>query len=159
MREEEFKAMKKTDVKLKKLNDSARVPVYATDEAAACDLCACIGEDCVIGAGEIKMIPTGLAIQCGECAEYNTVILVFARSGLASKHGIALANGVGVIDTDYRGEIKVPLINQSSVPFTIHDGDRIAQMMFVPVMRAEFSLTDELDDTERGKSGFGSTGI
>ncbi len=151
--------MKKINVKLKKLKDGAKIPVYSTEEAAACDLCACIEEECVIEAGQIKMIPTGIALQCEETYEYNTAILVFARSGLASKSGIALANGVGVIDTDYRGEVKVPLINQSDVPFTVHDGDRIAQMMFVPVMRAEFAEADELDDTARGKAGFGSTGI
>lgn len=152
--------MKKINVKLKKLRDGAKIPQYATEQAAACDLCAELdGGKVVINPGEIKMIPTGIAIECEETTEYNTVILIFPRSGLASKHGITLANCVGVVDSDYRGEIKVPLINHSSVPFEISSGDRIAQMMFTPVMHAEFVETDELGDTERGESGFGSTGI
>lgn len=147
------------NVKLKKIKEDAKTPVYATDEAAACDLCACLDEEAVtIEPGKIRMIPTGLATECEESKEQKMAILVFARSGLASKYGISLANGVGVVDTDYRGEIKVPLINQSDVPYIVKNGDRIAQMMFVPVMRAIFSETDELEETERGNNGFGSTG-
>lgn len=152
--------MKRINVKMKKLRDGAKMPQYATEQAAACDLCAELdGEKVTINPGEIKMIPTGIAIECEETTEYNTAILIFPRSGLASKHGITLANSVGVVDSDYRGEIKVPLINHSFVPFEITSGDRIAQMMFTPVMHAEFEEADELGDTERGKSGFGSTGI
>ena len=152
--------MKKINVKLKKLRDSAKIPQYATEQAAACDLCAGLeGGKVTINPGEIVTIPTGIAIECEEATEYNTAILIFPRSGLASKHCISLANCVGVVDSDYRGEIKVPLINHSSVPFEISSGDRIAQMMFTPVMHAEFEETDELSDTERGNSGFGSTGI
>lgn len=152
--------MKKINVKLKKLKDGAKIPQYATEQAAACDLCACLeGGKVTINPGEIKTIPTGIAIECEEAAEYNTAILIFPRSGLAAKHGISLANSVGVVDSDYRGEIKVPLINHSTVPFEISSGDRIAQMMFTPVLRAEFEESDELSDTERGMSGFGSTGI
>ena len=152
--------MKEINVKLKKLRDSAKIPQYATEQAAACDLCADLeGGKVTINPGEIVTIPTGIAIECEEATEYNTAILIFPRSGLASKHGISLANCVGVVDSDYRGEIKVPLINHSSVPFEISSGDRIAQMMFTPVMHAEFEEAHELSGTERGNSGFGSTGI
>ena len=152
--------MKKINVKLKKLRNSAKIPQYATKQAAACDLCADIeGEKVTINPGEIKVIPTGIAIECEEAKDYNTAILILPRSGLATKHGISLANCVGVVDSDYRGEIKVPLINLSSVPFEIASGDRIAQMMFTPVMHAEFEESKELSDTERGNSGFGSTGV
>lgn len=152
--------MKKINVKLKKLRDGAKIPQYATEQAAACDLCADLeGGKITINPGEIKTIPTGIAIECEVATEYNTAILIFPRSGLASKHGISLANSVGVVDSDYRGEIKVPLINHSTVPFEVSSGDRIAQMMFTPVLRAEFKESDELSDTERGMSGFGSTGI
>ena len=152
--------MKKINVKLKKLRDGAKIPQYATEQAAACDLCACLEDGKItINPGEIKTIPTGIAIECEEATEYNTAILIFPRSGLASKHGISLANCVGVVDSDYRGEIKVPLINHSKVPFEVSSGDRIAQMMFTPVLHAEFEEADELSDTERGMSGFGSTGI
>ena len=152
--------MKKINVKLKKLRDGAKIPQYATEQAAACDLCANLeGGKITINPGEIVTMPTGIAIECEEATEYNTAILIFARSGLASKHGISLANCVGVVDSDYRGEIKVPLINHSKVPFEVSSGDRIAQMMFTPVLRAEFEEADELGDTERGMSGFGSTGI
>lgn len=152
--------MKKINVKLKKLRDGAKIPQYATEQAAACDLCADLdGGKVIINPGEINTIPTGIAIECEETTEYNTAILIFPRSGLASKHGISLANCVGVVDSDYRGEIKVPLINHSTVPFEVTSGDRIAQMMFTPVLRAEFEEADDLSDTERGMSGFGSTGI
>lgn len=152
--------MKKINVKLKKLRDGAKIPQYATEQAAACDLCACLESGKItINPGEIKTIPTGIAIECEEATEYNTAILIFPRSGLASKHGISLANCVGVVDSDYRGEIKVPLINHSLFPFEVSSGDRIAQMMLTPVLRAEFEESDELSDTERGMSGFGSTGI
>lgn len=152
--------MKEINVKLKKLRESAKIPRYATEQAAACDLCADLeGRKVTINPGEIVTIPTGIAIECEEATEYNTAILIFPRSGLASKHGISLANCVGVVDSDYRGEIKVPLINHSSIPFEILSGDRIAQMMFTPVMHAAFEEAEELSDTERGNSGFGSTGI
>lgn len=152
--------MKKINVKLKKLRDGAKIPQYATEQAAACDLCANLESGKItINPGEIVTMPTGIAIECEEATEYNTAILIFPRSGLASKHGISLANSVGVVDSDYRGEIKVPLINHSTVPFEVSSGDRIAQMMFTPVLRAEFEEADELGDTERGMSGFGSTGI
>lgn len=152
--------MKKISVKLKKLRECARIPTYATEQAAACDLCAALDSGRItIDPGEIVKIPTGIAIECEEATDYKMAILIFPRSGLASKHGISLANCVGVVDSDYRGEIMVPLINHSSVSFEIASGDRIAQMMFTPVLHAEFAESDELNDTDRGESGFGSTGI
>lgn len=156
--------MKKIDVKIKKLSDGAKIPVYATADSSACDLCAAIGSShesgsVVINPGEIKLIPTGISIECELDGAFDVSILIFARSGLASKRGISMANGVGVVDSDYRGEIKVPLINLSAEPYEIHSGDRIAQMMFVPIAKASFVESDELGETERGDGGFGSTGL
>lgn len=143
------------NVRFKKLNDTASLPAYQTSGAAAADLCACLEEPVSIGVGECVMIPTGLAMSMPR----DTVALIFARSGLAVKKGISLANSVGVIDSDYRGEIKVALVNHGNEPFTVSCGDRIAQIGFFPVLPAEFSLADELDDTERGTGGFGHTGV
>lgn len=154
--------MKKIDVKIKKLSETSKIPVYATDNSSACDLCAALdseSESIVINPGKIKLIPTGISIECELDGTSDVSILIFARSGLASKHGISMANGVGVVDSDYRGEIKVPLINLSDKPYEIHSGDRIAQMMFVPIARASFTETDELGKTGRGEGGFGSTGV
>ena len=102
------------------------------------------------------MIPTGIAIEPERC---DVVAIVAARSGLAVKQGITLSNGIGVIDSDYRGEISVGLLNTSDADFTVNDGDRIAQLMFMPVLQASFIESDELDETERGTGGFGSTGV
>ena len=130
-------------------------PFYASPGAAAMDLHACLDEAVVIPAGGRKVIPTGLAIALPS-ADY--VALVFARSGLGIKHGIAPANCVGVIDSDYRGEILVGLQNSGDAAYTIQPGDRIAQLMITPVLQAQISMVEELDDTERGAGGFGSTG-
>ena len=143
-------------VKIKKLCERAVIPKYATSGSAACDLC--FAGDCaeIIAPGETKTLSTGIAISMGRT---DLVALVFARSGLATKHGLAPANCVGVIDSDYRGEIKVALFNHSDKAFTVSPGDRIAQLMFAPVFAAEFEEADTLDETERGAGGFGSTGI
>ena len=130
-------------------------PHYATAGAAAMDLCACIDEPRTIAAGACTMIPTGIAIALPS-ADY--VALVFARSGLGIKKGVCLSNGVGVIDSDYRGEIGVGLVNLSDGAYTVMPGDRIAQLMVVPVVCPSLSFVDELDDTARGAGGFGSTG-
>jgi dUTP pyrophosphatase len=143
------------DVKIKKLRSGAELPERATPGSAAADLRACIDEPMTIEPGAVAAVPTGLSMSFP--ADY--VALVFARSGLARKNGISLANGVGVIDSDYRGEVAVLVRNGSSEPFTVHDGDRIAQLMFVPVAAAAFAVTDVLDETERAGGGFGSTGI
>ena len=130
-------------------------PFYASAGAAAMDLCACVDEAVAIAPQQIVSLPTGIAIALPS-AEY--VALVFARSGLGIKHGVAMANGVGVIDSDYRGEIRVGLVNQSQTPYTVQPGDRIAQLAVMPVVQAELEITDTLDETQRGAGGFGSTG-
>lgn len=144
------------NVKIKLTRGSA-VPHYATAGSAALDLRAALeGGSAVIPAGGRAMIPTGIAI---EPESSDVVAIVAARSGLAVKQGITLSNGIGVIDSDYRGEISVGLLNTSDVDFTVNDGDRIAQLMFMPVLQANLIVSDELSDTSRGAGGFGSTGI
>ena len=138
-----------------KIGREIPAPFYASPGAAAMDLHACLDEAVVIPAGGRKVIPTGLAIALPS-ADY--VALVFARSGLGIKHGIAPANCVGVIDSDYRGEVMVGLQNSSDADYTIQPGDRIAQLMITPVIQAQVNMVDELDDTVRGAGGFGSTG-
>lgn len=130
-------------------------PSFATAGSAALDLRACIDAPVVIPAGGRALVPTGIAIALPS-AEY--VALLFARSGLAIKKGVALANGVGVIDSDYRGEIGVGLLNSGKEDYTVLPGDRIAQLMVVPVVQPELLFADELPETERGAGGFGSTG-
>ena len=145
------------NVKLK-LSRGMEAPAYATDGSAAVDLRAAIdeGTTVLLAPGERAMIPTGLAISTGRD---DVVAIMAGRSGLGAKHGVTLANGIGVIDSDYRGEIRATLINNGSEPFKVSDGDRIAQLMFMPVMQAAFLPVDELDETERGEGGFGSTGV
>ena len=138
-----------------KIGRDIPTPFYATAGAAAMDLCACIDEAVTVPAGGRATVPSGIAIALPS-ADY--VALVFARSGLGLKHGVALANGVGVIDSDYRGEILVGLQNSGDTDFTIQPGERIAQLMVTPVVQAELKIVDELDDTQRGAGGFGSTG-
>lgn len=138
-----------------KIGTEIPAPFYASAGAAAMDLHACIDEAVVIPAGGRKVIPTGLAIALPS-ADY--VALVFARSGLGIKHGIAPANCVGVIDSDYRGEVMVGLQNSGDTDYTIRSGDRIAQLMITPVFRADIVTVNELDNTDRGAGGFGSTG-
>ena len=138
-----------------KIGNEIPAPHFATEGSAAMDLCACIDSDVSIAAGARAIIPTGLAIALPS-AEY--VALICARSGLASKFGITMANGVGVIDSDYRGELRVALFNSSDSDYTIHDGDRIAQLMVLPVVQPQLQFVEELDETERGCGGFGSTG-
>ena len=138
-----------------KIGTDIPFPFYASAGAAGMDLCACVDEAVTIAPRQIVSLPTGIAIALPS-ADY--VALVFARSGLGIKHGIALANGVGVIDSDYRGEIRVGLVNQSDSPYTIQPGDRVAQLAVVPVVQAQLIPCDDLDETERGAGGFGSTG-
>lgn len=143
-------------IKIKLLRDGAKVPAYQTAGSAACDLSACLDEPVTILPGKSALIPTGIAVAPE--ADTPVVLLLYARSGLAIKHGLSLQNGVGVIDADYRGEIKVGLINHSDEPYTVTHGERIAQMVVTPILRAEFTETADLDDTVRGTGGFGSTG-
>lgn len=130
-------------------------PTYATAGAACMDLRACIDEALTIAPGQRLTIPTGLAIALPG-AEW--VALIFGRSGLGVKHGLTLANSVGVIDSDYRGELLVCLINQSQESYTVEPGERIAQLGVFPVSQAQLTITDTLDETDRGSKGFGSTG-
>jgi len=138
-----------------KIGKDIPLPFYATPGSAAMDLHACIDEAAVIPAGGRKVIPTGIAIALPSA---GYVALVYARSGLGIKHGIAPANCVGVIDSDYRGEILVGLQNSGDTDFTVQPGDRIAQLMIAPVLQADIRMVDDLDETQRGTGGFGSTG-
>ena len=132
----------------------AKLPVYGSTEAAGADLHACLEEAVTVMPGETAWIPTGIALEVPKgCAG-----LVYARSGMAAKRGLAPANKVGVIDSDYRGEIKVVLLNHSKEPQVIEPGERIAQFVITPVLTPEYVLVEELSDTERGVGGFGSTG-
>lgn len=141
-------------VKLKKLNEAATLPTYGSEFSAGADLYACIDTELTIASGQTVLIKTGLAMElpCGYVA------LIYARSGLATKRGLAPANKVGVIDSDYRGEIMVALHNHSSEPQTIMPNERIAQMVVTPYIKCDFEACDTLDDTVRGEGGFGSTG-
>ncbi|MCD7760990.1 MAG: dUTP diphosphatase [Clostridiales bacterium] len=138
-----------------KIGREIPAPYYASAGAAAMDLHACLEEPVTIPRGGRALIPTGIAIAL---PSPDYVALIFARSGLAVRHGIIPGNCVGVIDSDYRGEIKVGLYNSGDADFTVQPGDRIAQMAVVPVIQAELVQTDTLDETERGGGGFGSTG-
>ena len=147
------------ELKIKIVNDKIGreipVPTLATAGAAAMDLHACLDAPVTLSPMERRVIPSGIAIALPS-SEY--VALVFARSGLGIKKGICLANGVGVIDSDYRGEIAVGLVNLSEEDYTIQPGDRIAQLMVTPVVQPQVTITDTLDETERGTGGLGSTG-
>ena len=140
---------------IKKLNEMAVVPKRATSGSAGFDLSACIKEPVTIEPHKIVKIPTGISVapETPDC-----VLLIYVRSSLATKHGITLANSVGVVDSDYRGEIIVSLVNMSDESYTIEPSDRIAQLVVTPVLYPETEVVDELSQTERGAGGFGSTG-
>lgn len=141
-------------IHVKKLHENAILPTYGSEEAAGADLYACLDEPVTAAPGETVWIPTGLAMEIPRgCAG-----LVYARSGLACKKGLAPANKVGVIDSDYRGPVTVVLHNHGSVPQTILHGDRIAQMVITPVLTPVYEAVEDLSDTDRGQGGFGSTG-
>lgn len=141
---------------IKKLRENAVLPARATAQSAGYDLSACIDEPVTIGAGMTVRIPTGLSAEV--TGEEKCVLLIYARSSLATKHGLAPANCVGVVDADYRGEIIVPLHNHSDREYTVAQGERIAQLVITPVFVPEVCEVTELSDTERGEGGFGSTG-
>ena len=147
--------MEQKTVRYRVLDPRAKAPVYATPGAAAADLCAVLDAPFTLPPGERTMIPSGLAI---ELPDTGCVALLYARSGLAVKHGLTLPNCVGVIDSDYRGEIKVALINLGQEPYTIEPGERVAQLCIAPVWQAAFVPALDLSDTVRGAGGFGSTG-
>lgn len=141
-------------VKIKKLSEIAHLPTYGSEGAAGADLYALADNDVTIEPGQTAMIHTGVALEI----PVGYVGLVFARSGLASKRGLAPANKVGVIDSDYRGEIMVALHNHSNTPQMLTPGERVAQIAVMPCPQAVFEIVDSLDDTDRGDGGFGSTG-
>ena len=175
--------MNNLNIKIKLLRPNAKIPVYATDGAAAADLYAALDEPVVLNPSERRLIPTGIAIAPNDTingsrdvddSSRDTVdssrgtvdsasgasfaAIICARSGLASRRGLALANGIGVVDADYRGEIMVSMINLGNEPVTIEPGERIAQLMFVPILHAEFIQSEVLPETARQAGGFGSTG-
>ena len=143
------------EINIKKLDERAVVPLYATEYSAGMDLYAILDEEVTINPGETIMISTGLAIE----TPIGYMSLIFARSGLASKKGLAPANKVGVVDADYRGEIKVALHNHSNEKQVVEPLERVAQLAVVPFLKVSFNIVDELNDTTRGIGGFGSTGI
>lgn len=142
-------------LKVVKLCENAKIPFRATVGSAGMDLSACMDAPVTIAPGELKKIPTGIAIGL---PGPNTVGLIFARSGLAVKNGVTLSNAVGVIDSDYTGELIVGLCNVGSVPYTIQPGERIAQLVIMPVLTPRVAVVDHLQATSRGDGGFGSTG-
>ncbi len=146
--------MMKFSMNIKKLCENAILPTYGTEFAAGADLYACTDGEIVIEAGQTILVHTGLSMAIPQ----GMVGFIYARSGLASKRGLAPANKVGVVDSDYRGEIMVALHNHGTIPQTIAHGERIAQMVFAPYFTADFCEVDTLDDTLRGEGGFGSTG-
>ena len=147
--------MIKMEIKIKKLRENAKIPSRATNGSAGMDLYACIDEPITLAPGQLAIVPTGIAIALPDnsCAAF-----LYARSGLGVKHGICLSNGVGVIDSDYRGEICAGLCNVSNKPYTIEPDERVCQMVIAPVLTPDVVEVSELDDTDRGEGGFGSTG-
>lgn len=141
-------------VNIKKIDKSAILPTYGSEFAAGADLYACLAEKITLDPGETYLVPTGIALEVPE----GYAGLVYARSGLASKKGLAPANKVGVVDADYRGQVFVALYNHSKIAQEIENGERIAQLVIAPFLKAEFNEVSELSDTVRGSGGFGSTG-
>ena len=141
-------------IRIKALREGASIPVYGTAASAGADLRACLDEPAVIAPGETRMIPYGVAVEIPD----GYVGLIFGRSGMALRRGLAPSNKVGVIDSDYRGELMTAFYNQSPAPQRIEPGERVAQLVIVPCLRAEFEPAEELSPTDRGLSGFGSTG-
>lgn len=141
-------------IRVKKLSANAILPTYGSEEAAGADLYACLEQSVTIEPGETAWIPTGLALEVPKgCAG-----LIYARSSMGVKRGLAPANKVGVIDSDYRGEIHVVLLNHGKTPQTVEHGERVAQMLITPVLTPAYEEVESLTDTDRGQGGFGSTG-
>ena len=141
-------------IRVKKLHPAAKLPTYGSAEAAGADLYACLEETVTIAPGESAFIPTGIAME----VPVGCAGLIYARSGLACKRGLAPANKVGVVDSDYRGQIVVVLHNHGKQEQTVANGERIAQMVITPVLTPPYMQVDELTDSDRGSGGFGSTG-
>ena len=143
-----------TSIHVKLLREGARLPAYGSAEAAGADLYACLPEAVTISPGETVFIPTGIALE----VPVGCAGLIYARSGLACKRGLAPANKVGVVDSDYRGEIIVALHNHGNLPQTVDHGERVAQFVITPVLTPDYTAVEELSDTQRNQGGFGSTG-
>lgn len=143
-------------ITFKKIDEKAIIPSRATSGSAGLDISACLDNPVIIKSDEIKLIPTGLT---AEPDENNVALLIYPRSGLATKFGVTLANCVGVVDSDYRGAWFIPLINNSKVPFTVEHGMRIAQLIPTRILIPEIEVSDSLSETSRGTNGFGSSGI
>lgn len=144
----------KVEISVEPHGEGLSLPAYETEHAAGMDLRAAVNESVVLSPGERRLVPTGIRIALPPGTEAQ----VRPRSGLAAKHGISMVNAPGTIDADYRGEIKVILINHGGEPFTLERGDRIAQLVVAPVLRVDWHEVDGLDDTPRGGGGFGHTG-
>lgn len=149
--------MKKIQLKIldPRLGNEIALPAYATDGSAGLDLRACLEQALVLQPGETQLIPTGLAIHI---ADPKLAAVILPRSGLGHKHGIVLGNLVGLVDSDYQGQVFVSCWNRSDTAFTINVGERIAQMIIVPIVQVEFDLVDEFTESVRGAGGFGHTG-
>jgi dUTP pyrophosphatase len=138
-----------------RIGQSIALPTYATDASAGLDLRVCIDEPLQIAAQETVLLPTGIAIYI---ADPGLAAVILPRSGLGHKHGIVLGNLVGLIDADYQGELKISCWNRGQEHFTVNPGDRIAQLIFLPIVRAQFKVVDAFTETDRGEGGFGSSG-
>lgn len=149
--------MKKIDVKIldARVGKEFPLPTYATSGSAGLDLRACLDEALLLAPGATTLVPTGLAIHIGDP---QLAAMLLPRSGLGHKHGVVLGNLVGLIDSDYQGQLMVSVWNRSQQAFNIEPGERIAQMVFVPVVQAEFNLVEEFDTSDRGEGGFGHSG-
>lgn len=149
--------MKPIDVKIldPRVGNEFPLPAYATDGSAGLDLRACVEAPLVLAPGETKLIPTGIAIHI---ADPSLAAVILPRSGLGHKHGIVLGNLVGLIDSDYQGQLMVSCWNRGSEVFTVEPGDRISQLVFVPVVQAQFNIVEDFDESDRGAGGFGHSG-
>lgn len=148
---------KKIDLKVldSRIGNQFPLPAYATEGSAGLDLRACLDENLTVEPGQTHLVPTGLAIHINDPSLAATIL---PRSGLGHKHGIVLGNLVGLIDSDYQGQLMVSVWNRGQDTFTIEPGDRIAQLVFVPVVQAEFNIVEDFDATQRGEGGFGHSG-
>lgn len=143
-------------ITFQKIDEKAVIPSRATSGSAGMDICACLDEDVTLLPGDIKMIPTGLKAMTDR---EDIALLIYPRSGLSTKFGVTLANCVGVVDSDFRGEWFIPLINNGRSPFTVGHGMRIAQLIPTAIIIPEIEVSDALSETERGEGGFGSSGL
>lgn len=148
-----------TNIKLKildsRIGKDFPLPAYATDGSAGMDLRACVDDSLTLSPGDTQLIPTGISIYV---ADPNLAAVILPRSGLGHKHGIVLGNLVGLIDSDYQGPLMVSLWNRGKEEFTVAPGDRIAQLVFLPIVQTKFEIVEEFSETDRGEGGFGHTG-